>query len=185
MEPPLSFVRSARCFSDQAGFEAELARLSLVPHSTVDCWKPTWENGKIDGSYHYARFIAGSGWPGFVDAVRHARRQDYMAGYCHYLALALHRRYGWPMEGCISRDTFDDAIGIWHVWTKPPGIEVFDIEGPKTLKNIQSTYLWPAMVEGTEEIGIEPLTEICSASIMTPRKARTGAGSGRSSGKRG
>lgn len=157
--PSVRFLRAAARFSDQAGFDAELARLSLTPRSAVDCWKPIMEQGKIEDSYHYARFVTGSGWPGFVNAVRLARRGDYMEGYCHYLALALHRRHGWPMEGCICRDLSDEAIGIWHVWAKPPGIEVFDIEGAKTLEGIRATYLEPAIANGAKRIAIEPLTE--------------------------
>jgi hypothetical protein len=60
---------------------------------------------------------------------------DFMGGQCWSLAVAHHRRYGWPiycLGGYEDETVRDDwrTIGFYHVLNRHPNGDAIDIQGP-------------------------------------------------------
>ncbi len=55
--------------------------------------------------------------------------EHYVCGHCMYLAAALHRRYGFPIEVCVEEPGTAHAF-VGHAWVVDPATgDVIDIDG--------------------------------------------------------
>jgi hypothetical protein len=89
----------------------------------------------------------------------------YMEGNCWSLAVAHHRRFGWPiycLGGYEDETERDDwrTISFHHVLVKHPTGEAVDIQGPH---NVQT------LLEDWGDVEFLPLTEIQLRSLVTDK----------------
>lgn len=81
----------------------------------------------------------------------------YMEGLCFALALALHKRYGWPIYGLGGSDEdlaeYGEDTGFFHAYVRHPSGVFIDVTGPHSAAAI-------------EEVMGEPLAAIDEAFLM-------------------
>lgn len=65
-------------------------------------------------------------------------REPYRYGRCMFLAAALNRWLGWPLEGEIAHEPSGPYID--HAWVRTPLGQAFDVDGEAPLDAIRSEF---------------------------------------------
>ena len=60
---------------------------------------------------------------------------QYMHGYCMFMAAALHHQYGFPV-GLLSVTHQDNIERLSHAWVVLPNGKCLDIQGEQTLRQV-------------------------------------------------
>jgi hypothetical protein len=63
-----------------------------------------------------------------TDDLKNKLEEIYFSGKCFYLAIALHRLYGYEIQASLNTDNVDD-IWIEHAWCIHPNGNILDITG--------------------------------------------------------
>lgn len=129
--------------SDDASFQVTANSLAATGASVITAHRvPLGPRGAplFEHCYAWATVAAESSWQDLLHAGRRQWGQEYLVHACPYLALALHHRHGWPIQGLIQRNPAAEHLRTVHLWTLDAAGQAVDIEGRQPVSRMLARY---------------------------------------------
>lgn len=94
--------------------------------------------------------------------------ETYLHGQCHLLALALHEKFGLPLEYALEYDIDIDRLALQHAWVRWDDTHIVDIGGLRTIKSVEYDF---GPVENRQTGTVAELINLGGKATQDERKA--------------
>lgn len=93
--------------------------------------------------------------------------ETYLHGNCHILAIALHEKYGFPLECSMEYDFDISKLALQHAWVRWDDECIIDVGGLRTIESLKYDF---GQVEEVLSTSVAHLTKIGGKATKAERR---------------